>query len=114
MRVRILASGFSGEGDPAMNDNKQNAVAASLLVLACIFAAGCSTVKSGYSALQRDYSAWQGHSSGELLDSWGEPDTIDELGSDYLAYTWLGDDELCRRTFTARTGTITGYSETDC
>ncbi|MGI9343367.1 MAG: hypothetical protein ACR2QV_10980 [Gammaproteobacteria bacterium] len=89
-----------------MNNNKHNAVAGGLLVLACLFAAGCS--------FQRDYSAWQGHSSSELLGSWGEPDTIDELGSDYLAYTWLGDDGVCRRTFTARTGTITGYSETDC
>jgi hypothetical protein len=92
-----------------MNANKHNAVAAGALLVAGIFAAGCST-----SAWQRDYSAWQGHSSGELLDSWGEPDTIEELGADYLAYTWLGDDGLCRRTFTARTGTITGYSETDC
>lgn len=76
--------------------------------------ASCSTVKSGYSALRSDYASWEGHPASELLDSWGEPDTTEELGTDYVAYTWLGDDGVCRRTFTSRAGTITGYSESDC
>lgn len=97
-----------------MIDIKHNSIAVGLLVLACCSAAGCATVKSGYSALQGDYDSWEGHDARELLDSWGTPDTTEELGSDYLAYTWLGDDGVCRRTFTARAGTITGYSETDC
>jgi len=76
--------------------------------------AGCSTVESSYSALSSDYVSWEGHPAPDLLDSWGEPDKIEELGSDYVAYTWLGDDGVCRRTFTSHAGKITGYSETDC
>lgn len=82
--------------------------------LLAAIASGCSTVRSGYAALDSEYDAWTGHPAQDLLDSWGPPDATEALGNDYLAYTWLGDDEACRRTFTASAGTITGYSETDC
>lgn len=96
-----------------MSDQKlrRAVVAAALLALA---GTGCGTVKSGVSALGSDYEAWEGHAARELLDSWGEPDATEELGQDYVAYTWFGETEGCRRTFTARGGTITGYSESDC
>lgn len=75
---------------------------------------GCSWAKSGYSALRSDQEAWVGHRSDELIASWGDPDETDILGDAYRAYTWIGDDGVCRRTFMDRDGVITGYSESDC
>lgn len=69
---------------------------------------------SACSIVRSDYTSWEGHSSRELLESWGQPDVTEELGNDYLAYTWVGDDGVCRRTFMARADKLTGYSETDC
>jgi len=97
-----------------MNHAKHNSVSFASLLVACAVAAGCSTVKAGFSAVRSDYAAWNGHPASELIESWGPPDETAELASDYLAYTWLGDDGGCRRTFMARAGTITGFSETDC
>ena len=77
-------------------------------------ATACSIAESAYSAVRSDERAWVGHDSRELFDSWGEPDARQELGSGYQAFTWIGDDGICRRTFTSRDDRITGYSETDC
>jgi hypothetical protein len=104
---------FSGKGS-ALIACKLNKMAAVGLASLLLSAAGCSTVKSGYSALRGDYDSWEGHSAEELLKSWGTPDATEELGPDYVAYIWLGDDGRCRRTFTALTGKITSYSESDC
>ena len=75
---------------------------------------GCSLAKSGYSVVRSDQEAWVGHGTEELIESWGEPDAQEVLGSGYEAYTWIGDDGTCRRTFMASDGKITGYSESDC
>ena len=79
-----------------------------------LVATGCSIAKSGYSAVRSDQEAWVGHRSEELINSWGEPDEQKSLGSGYDAFTWIGDDGVCRRTFMASDGKITGYSESDC
>jgi hypothetical protein len=83
-------------------------------VLLAVVIAGCGVVESGYGMLRSDYTSWEGHPARDLLDSWGQPDVTDELGPDYLTYTWIADDGRCRRTFTSRAGTISGHSETDC
>ena len=75
---------------------------------------GCSLAESGYSVVRSDQEAWVGHRTEELIESWGEPDAQEVLGSGYDAYTWVGDDGTCRRTFMASEGKITGYSESDC
>lgn len=90
-----------------MGRSKQNLIAIGLASLSLLSAAGCS-------ALRSDYESWEGHSAEELLESWGTPDATEELGPDYVTYTWLGDNGRCRRTFAALSGKITGYSETDC
>jgi hypothetical protein len=68
----------------------------------------------GCVSLAPDMNAWTGHSSDELIVAWGEPDLVEEMGMDNYAYTWVDDDDVCRRTFMARAGKITGYSEFDC
>lgn len=105
--IRILAAGEIGVGDHALTTTRHNALAIGIAVLALAASAGCS-------ALRADYSSWEGHPTSELLSSWGEPDSTEELGSDYVAHTWMGDDGVCQRTFMSRAGTITGYSESDC
>jgi len=86
------------------------------VVVSCIALAvtGCSLAKSGYSVVRSDQEAWVGHRTEELIEIWGEPDTQEVLGSGYDAYTWIGDDGTCRRSFMASDGKITGYSESDC
>lgn len=96
-----------------MIHHKLNPAVAAVALLA-LTGTGCGAVKSGVAALSSDYDAWEGHTARELLDSWGTPDATEELGQDYVAYTWLGEAEECRRTFMVRAGTITGYSESDC
>lgn len=102
---------YPGKGPVNKSQHNSVALAASLLIVSL---AGCSTVKSGADALTSEYTAWEGHRASELLESWGQPDTTEELATDYVAYTWFGDAGQCRRTFMARAGKITGYSESDC
>lgn len=101
---------------------KHNVVACALVWPVLLTLSSCATVRSGYESVKSgvtglggsDYEAWEGHPARDLLDSWGPPDETADLGPEYVAYTWLGADGECRRTFTSRGGTITGYSETDC
>jgi hypothetical protein len=98
-----------------LRDGSNHKLATLVLVVGLAWAVtGCSIAKSGYSAVRSDQEAWIGHRSEELIESWGEPDAREELGSGYHAYTWIGDDGACRRTFMASEGKITGYSESDC
>jgi hypothetical protein len=93
---------------------KHNSAMWIVMLSIALSSTGCSIAESGYSAVRSDQEAWVGHRSEELLDSWGEPDEQKSLGSGYDAFTWIGDDGVCRRTFMASDGKITGYSESDC
>lgn len=76
-------------------------------VLAVVVLAGCGVV-------YRNASAWEGHTIGQLIESWGEPDSQIALGLDRRAYTWRGEDNLCEHTFTAQNDKIIGVSDTGC
>jgi len=76
------------------------------LVLAFALQQGCS--------LQPDNTAWQGHLVDELIASWGQPDKTEQLGIDYVAYTWIESGSSCEQTFLASDGQITGYSSNGC
>ena len=71
---------------------------------------GCNAV----APFQSDLSAWEGHTLGELTDSWGEPDRTTAIGPDTNALTWVDQGIGCEYTFIAHEKIITGYSETQC
>lgn len=80
------------------------------IVLAAVLLQGCST----WSSLQPDQSAWQGHTIDELTESWGQADRTEQLGVDYVAYTWVKPGTSCEQTFLVSEKRITGYSSNGC
>ena len=87
---------------------KAEALAAAVLsALVVVVLAGCGVV-------YRNASAWEGHTIGQLIESWGEPDSRIALGQNRKAYTWRGEDGLCEHTFTAQDDKIIGVSDTGC
>ena len=87
---------------------KAEALAAAVSsALAVVVLAGCG-------AVYRNASAWEGHTVGQLIESWGEPDSRIVLGQDRKAYTWIGEDDLCEHTFTTQNDKIIGVSDTGC
>jgi hypothetical protein len=76
-----------------------------------VFAAAMSQLAC--SVVLSDQTSWLGHSTDELIAAWGEPTSVTNLGEDFVSYEWI-DDRGCGRTFSALSGTISGYSETDC
>ena len=65
-------------------------------------------------AVNSDYTAWQGHPTAELIESWGEPDNTRSLSADTTALSWNDARRNCEITFIEREGRIIGYSDTDC
>ncbi len=87
--------------------NKPNSFVISLLLVAVASVSGCSAIRS-------DYTSWEGHSSEDLLAAWGEPTSIENVGVDYVSYTWADAGGTCERSFAALDGKIVGYSEYNC
>ncbi|MAF83375.1 MAG: hypothetical protein CL797_04665 [Chromatiales bacterium] len=71
---------------------------------------GCQRLSS----MQSDNTAWEGHHIDDLILSWGQPDRTEQLGADYVAYTWVSGGANCVHTFTVSNERINGYSSSDC
>ena len=74
-------------------------------------AAGCGTFGDAFS---KNFSAWEGHQLSELIDSWGQPTSIEPLGLEYEANSWMDAATGCQRTFTSSKGIVISYSENGC
>ena len=85
-----------------------------MAITAILMVAACSTVQSGYTALTPGLEAWAGHSTNELIASWGQPESRTDLGDDVEALTWVSDDGHCEHTFTTRNDKVIGVSDNDC
>lgn len=68
----------------------------------------------GCGVITRNVDAWEGHTIDQLIESWGAPDSQTNLGQDFGAYMWIGEDGVCEHTFTVQDDTIIGVSDTDC
>jgi hypothetical protein len=65
-------------------------------------------------SLQPNHSAWEGHHIDDLIASWGQPDSINQLGVIYASYTWKMNQANCEKTFTVSDERIAGHSSSDC
>jgi len=72
-----------------------------------------SALQQGCS-LQPDHTAWEGHLIDDLISSWGQPDSINQLGVDYAGYTWKMNQANCEQTFTVSDERIIGHSSSGC
>jgi hypothetical protein len=77
-----------------------------IVVLTLTLLQGCSS--------QSSLTAWEGHLIDDLITSWGQPDSINQLGDNYASYTWKMNQANCEKTFTASDQIITGYSSSGC
>ena len=80
------------------------------VALTFILLQGCETLSS----VQSDNTAWEGHHVDNLIASWGQPAKTEQLGNDYMAYTWTENAGGCEKTFLVSEGRITGYSSSGC
>ena len=72
-----------------------------------------SALQQGCS-FQPNHAAWEGHLIDDLISSWGEPDSINQLGVNYASYTWKTNQVNCEHTFTVSDALIIGHSSSDC
>ncbi len=84
-----------------------------LLLLTFLFIAGCGGIQTK-STLEKNLSSWVGHSSSELIESWGIPYRVFSLGngSKFIEYAYSntikgGGTPYTKRVQTDHTGTLT-------
>jgi|ETNmetMinimDraft_15_1059895.scaffolds.fasta_scaffold02307_7 hypothetical protein len=93
-----------------MRNKKLSILCLMMVILISGLLQGCQRLSS----MLPNNTAWEGHHIDDLILSWGQPDRVEQLGADYVAYTWAGDGANCTHTFTASNQRINGYSSSDC